>query len=220
MLRQKVKWFISVTLTLLGFGSSIKTATAQTTYEFTANYSTAVEINEFRPDLGIIRATITGESIGAPFGLESFISNTYGQLQPSSNPSILKYNFNSDPGAFGLTNLPVFADRYFGGSNELFGRASDSAEINLAEGTIRGGGNITIFDGTGIFQNATGTITFTQEDRLGPPGTPSQGLATLNFSIRTPRTVPEPTATTTLVAIGLTGASLILSQSRRKGSSN
>jgi hypothetical protein len=95
---------------------NVQSASAQTTddtYEFTANYKTSVEINPFNEDLGIIRATITGESNDSvPYGLSSFISNSYGQIQPTDNPSITKYNFNSDPGAFGLTGQPTFSDRY------------------------------------------------------------------------------------------------------------
>lgn len=219
MLRSRISWFIPVALTLVGFGSNVQSATAQTsydTYEFSATYNTLVEINPFNPDLDIVRATITGERTeSTPYGLNFFTSNTYGKLNPPTNPSIISYNFNSDPGTFGLTE-PILFDRYYGGPNELFGRANDSAEINFEEGTISGSGTITIFGGTGIFENATGLITFTQHDRLSPPGTPSIGQATLNFSLRTPQAVPEPTATTTLVGIGVTGAGLLLRRHRRR----
>ncbi|WP_156818255.1 hypothetical protein [Mastigocladopsis repens] len=224
MLRSHIAWLMPVALAFGGFGLNVQSASAQTTYdtyEFTANYNTLVEINPFNEDLGIIRATITGESTdSAPYGLDSFISNTYGQVQPSDNPSITKYNFNSDPGVFGLTDQPILSDIYYGdGPNQLFGTANDSAEINFTEGTIKGAGTITITDGTGIFENATGTITFTEEDALSSDGGPSVGLAILNFSIKTPRAVPEPTATTALVGIGVTGA-VLLRKHRRKTNFN
>lgn len=220
MVRKKITWLILMTLTLIGFESNIQKATAQTSnniYKFSNDYKTSVQINDLASQPGFVRATITGTSDAkAPFGLNSFISNTYGRLEPSNNPSIIRYIFNSDPKVFGLPgNLEIFSDRYFGGSDELFGRASDKAEINLEAGTISGSGTITIFDGTGIFDNATGTITFTQEDRLNPQGT-SVGLAKLNFHVRTPRQIPEPTAARTLVGIGLTGACLLLCRHRRK----
>ena len=117
---------------------------------------------------------------------------------------------------FGLTDEPLLSDRYYGGANELFGTASDSAEINFAQETIKGGGTISIFGGTGLFKNATGTITFTQEDQLNLSGDPSEGLAKLTFTLQTPQSVPEPTATTTLIGIGVIGAGLILNRCRHK----
>lgn len=212
-----IKSVILATLTLAGLQANVQRATAQTsnnTLQFSADYNTSVQITDLPSQPGFVRATITGTSTAdTPFGLNSFVSNTYGRLEPSNNPSIIRYSFNSDPREFGLPgSLEVFSDRYFGGSSELFGRANDRAEINLQAGTISGGGTITIFDGTGIFDNATGTITFTQEDRLNPEG-PSVGVAKLNFNIQTQRQVPEPT---TLVGIGLTGACLLWRQQRRK----
>lgn len=213
MFGYRLGWLVPVTLTLLGLGTNIQTAKAANTnnYQFSVDYTTSVELNfNYRPDLEIVRATITGESTTpAPYGLDFFTSNTYGQLNPIENPSIRRYTFNSDPSVFGLPDEPTLFDVYYGnGDNKLFGRASDSAEINLAEGTIRGGGTITIFDGTGIFENATGTITFTQQDRLDPSGGASRGLATLNFNLQTPQEVPEPTATITLIGIGVAAAGL------------
>ncbi|QSJ14320.1 hypothetical protein JYQ62_20590 [Nostoc sp. UHCC 0702] len=220
MLISQNAWLIPLTLTIVTFGSNIQRATAESTnnYTFNADYNTLVSIDPtYKPELGIIRATITGESVEpAPYGLNYFISNTYGKLEPSDNPLIAKYTFNSDPSVFGLTDEPLLSDRYYGGANELFGRASDTAEINFLEETIKGGGTITIFGGTGLFKNATGTITFTEEDQLNLSGGASEGLAKLTFTLQTPRSVPEPTATTTLIGIGVIGAGLILNRCRHK----
>ncbi|WP_334906765.1 hypothetical protein [Nostoc sp.] len=206
-----------MTLTIVSLGSYMQTAKAEDNYNnytFSIDYKTFVTFDPtFRPDLGIIRATIKGESTKkAPYGLDFFLSDDYGKLEPIENPSINKYTFNSNPSVFGLEGEPAFSDRYYGGANELFGKASDNAEINFAEGFIKGGGTITIFGGTGLFQNATGTITFTEQDQLNSSGTPSQGLAKLNFTLQTPQEVPEPTATTSLIGIGLIGASLVIKQ--------
>jgi hypothetical protein len=221
MFSSNIGWLMTAALTVVSLGSNIQSVVAQSsynTYTFSNNYNTTVTIDPtFRPDLGIVRATITGKSVEpAPYGLDFFTSNTYGQLQPIENPSINKYIFNSDASVFGLEGQPVFSDRYYGGANELFGKASDSAEINFAEGTIKGGGNITIFGGTGLFEKVTGTISFTQQDELGPPGVPSQGLATLNFTLQTPQQVPEPSATLSFIVMGITGVGSLISRRSSK----
>lgn len=217
---KSIAWLIPLALGLVSFGSNMQSAIAKTAnpLNFEVDYKTSVEIADLKEQPGFVQAKITGTSTtNAPFGLNSFISETYGRLETSTDPSIIKYTFNSDPKAFGLPDdLKAFSDRYFGGADELFGKASDRAEINLKAGTIEGGGTITLFDGTGVFKNATGKITFTQQDKLGLPGTPTtDGLAKLNFQVQT-RSVPEPTPSITLVGVGLVGASLLVRQNRRR----
>lgn len=221
MFGSRLGWLLTATLTIISLGSNVQSAKAQDNYNdytFSIDYNTIVTFDPtFRPDLGIIRATIKGESTKpAPYGLDFFLSDDYGKLEPIENPSINKYTFNSNPSVFGLEGEPAFSDRYYGGANELFGKASDSAEINFAEGIIKGGGAINVFGGTGLFKNATGTITFTEQDQVNPSGTPSQGLAKLNFILQTPQEVPEPTATTSLIGIGLIGASFVISKRCKK----
>ncbi|NMG20465.1 hypothetical protein DP116_13760 [Brasilonema bromeliae SPC951] len=211
-----------VALAFGGFGLNVQSASAQqttyNTYEFTTNYKTSVEINPFLPEQNILRATITGENADAPYGLTKFTSNTYGQSEPRGANTFTR--FNSDPTVFGIEGK-VLGDIYYGdGSNKLFGLANDSAEINPIEGTIKGAGTITITSGTGIFQNVTGKIDFTEEDKLAPPGSPSIGNAILKFSLRTPRAVPEPTATPALVGLGILGAGFLLRKHRRKATFN
>lgn len=221
MLRSRIKWFIPVALAFGGFGLNVQSASAQATYntyEFTTNYETLVEFKPFLPEQNVIRATITGDNANAPYGLTKFTSNTYGQSEPRGANTFTR--FNSDPGVFGITG-EVLGDIYYGdGSNKLFGLANDSAEVNPIEGTIQGAGTITITGGTGIFQNATGKIDFTQNDRLAPPGAPSVGNAILKFSLKTPRAVPEPTATPALVGLGILGAGFLLRKHRRKATFN
>ncbi|MFH7025518.1 MAG: hypothetical protein ACHBN1_08955 [Heteroscytonema crispum UTEX LB 1556] len=219
MLSSRLGWLVPVALTVVGFGSNVQSAAAQTTYNFDVKYNTLLQFVP-RPDLGqdIIRATITGESADANFGLTNFESNTYGKLVEAT-ATTQKFKFNADPAVFGLKDLPILGDRYFGGSNELFGKADDMATINFANNTVMGGGTINIIGGKGIFENASGAITFTQQDRLdptAPPGTPVKGEAVLKFSLQTPQKVPEPTATTTLVGMGVIGAGLLVRRRRYK----
>lgn len=106
----------------------------------------------------------------------------------------------------------ILGDRFFGGSNELFTTSSGSFETDLVEGVIRGTGNLVVLDGTGIFENATGTVIFTQSNSINPanPTATAEGMATLNFSLRTPKPVPESTSPITLFGIGIIGTSFML----------
>lgn len=150
------------------------------------------------------------------------------------------FQFNANPDVIGLENPPQSvidrrielgvanpqenSDIYFGDSaNKLFGQAADEAEINFFPpgtpnfpGTVSGGGVITITGGTGIFENASGEITFEQSDRLAEDqNAPSPGVATLKFNIQTPKSVPEPTSIFGLSA-GVLGAGYMLRRNRRK----
>lgn len=205
---------------LVGFGFNSAKVNAQTSYEnyeFSAVYDTVVTIDpSFRPDLGITRATITGESADAPYGLNKFLSNTYGQFDPTTNISY----FNADASAFGLQGQPLLGDRYYGdgGSNELFGTANDQAQFDFVNSRVAGGGTITLTGGEGLFKGAVGQITFTQNDRLTSTDltAPFKGKATLNFSVKVPKAVPEPNTIAGLVGMGAVGLSFVLGQCRHK----
>ena len=152
-----------------------------------------------------------------------------------------KFQFNANPNVIGLQNPPqsvinrrtelgvanpeVNSDIYFGNNsvNQLFGQAADRAEINFFPpgspnfpGTVNGGGVITITGGTGIFENASGEITFEQSDKLPlDQNAPAPGVATLKFTVQTPQSVPESTNTFGLAA-GIVGAGFMVRRNRRK----
>lgn len=178
--------------------------------ELSATYDTVSTIGpptEEDPD--VLRVNVTGEIAEgefAPFGLTSFESNAFGTLTESttSEDGIVEtatFNFNGDPTKFGLPEdlqEQPYSDRYYGEEtdNELFGNANDMAVLNFVDGTINGGGEITITDGNGIFEDAAGLITFKQQDQLpqiADPTNPfasltepSKGQATLTYSIDIP----------------------------------
>ncbi|MGB3649887.1 MAG: PEP-CTERM sorting domain-containing protein, partial [Rivularia sp. (in: cyanobacteria)] len=164
------------------------------------------------------------------------ITDENGNIVPVNQ----KFQFNANPDVIGLENPPqsvinrrtelgvanpeVNSDIYFGDSaNKLFGQAADRAEINFFPpgtpnfpGTVSGGGIITITGGTGVFENASGEITFEQSDRLPEDqNAPAPGVATLKFSIQTPKQVPESTSVFGLAA-GVVGAGLMVRRNRRK----
>ncbi len=210
ILRSYTLGFVSVAAMLASFGLDAA-AIAQTSYDFSVTYDTVSTIDpSFMPDLGISRATVTGESTDAAYGLTNFTSNTYGRFDPTTNTS----TFNADPAVFGLESEPVLGDSYYGGSNKVFGTASDMATFNFEEATVSGGGTITITGGEGIFENATGKITFTQNDRLTSTDTtePFRGRATLNFSVEA---VPEPSSVLGVLAVGGLGVGSWLQRKRK-----
>jgi hypothetical protein len=238
MVSFKIKCFIPVALSVIGIGLNLQSASAQstsgitiaftgselqaqTTKNFEIKYNTLFTLIP-KPDLGenIFRATITGESTDAAFELNNFVSNTYGKLVKATETT-QEFEFNADPTAFGLQNLPVLGDEYFGGDSKLFGIAADRATINFATQTVSGGGTITLTGGTGIFNNASGQITFTQQDKLDPtvpPGSPVKGEAILKFTVDAQK-VPEPTTTAAVASMGVIGAGSLLRRNKRRANS-
>jgi hypothetical protein len=234
MVSFKLKCFIPIALSVIGFGLNLQSASAQstsgmaiastgselqaqTTKNFEIKYNTLFKLDP-APQFGenIFSAIITGESTDAAFGLSKFISRTYGKLV-NATETTQEFEFNANPAAFGLQNLPVLGDEYFGGDSKLFGTAADRATINFATQTVSGGGTITLTGGTGIFNNASGQITFTQQDKLDPtvpPGTPIKGEAILKFTVNAQK-VPEPTTTAAVASMGLIGAGSLVRRKRR-----
>ena len=212
-LRSYTAYLVPVALTLVGFEVNAAFATEQTSeeiYEFSIPYTVFTDVDPtFRPDLNISKVTDRGESNNALYGLTNFLSNAYAQAE--FRGTTVSSTFNANPAVFGIEG-EILGDRFFGGPNELFTTSSGSFETDLVEGVIRGTGNLVVLDGTGIFENATGTVTFTQSNRLNPanPTATAEGMATLNFSLRTPKPVPEPTSPITLLGIGTIGASFML----------
>lgn len=212
-------YLVPVALTLVSFGVDTAKAIAQTSgtvYEFSIPYTVFTDIDTtFRPDLNISRVTDRGESSNAVYGLTNFLSDAYAQAE--FRGTTISSRFDANPAVFGIEG-EILGDRFFGGANELFTRSSGNFETDLVEGVIRGNGNLTVLGGTGIFENATGTVTFTQENRINPaaPTGTAVGLARLNFSLRTPQRVPEPTASKTMFGIGAIGAVLLLRRHHRR----
>ena len=204
-------WLVPAAVMLVGFGSGVAKATAQTiTFPFDATYATELTVEQITPDVS--RVLAVGESTNAPYGLTNFISsNNYSQLNPITGVAI----FSPDPTEFGLQGFPSGSDVFFGsGINKLIGDSRSTATFDFLNGTITGSGVITITDGEGLFADATGTLTLSQNDRLNPdPTAPLLGEAVLTGFIQA---VPEPaTGPGKLVGLGVIGAGALLYYRRR-----
>ncbi|WP_414580804.1 hypothetical protein [Scytonema sp. PCC 10023] len=212
MLYSRITWLIPLAFTLVGFGSSIKSATAQTTYPFEAVYDTEATLRPIPNRSNVFEIFVSGTNPDAPYGLTNFTStNNYGQLDPGTGV----LTFGPDPATLGLEG-PFGRDEFFGSSDDsLFGSSSATALLDLQNFTLSGSGTVNITGGTGRFSGAIGTLNFFENDELNPdPTAPTRGRAILSGFFQVPEKVPEPRTNLALVGVGVTGAGFLLRQRR------
>ncbi|MGI2908063.1 PEP-CTERM sorting domain-containing protein [Tolypothrix sp. VBCCA 56010] len=202
-------WVFGVTLTLVGFGSSVTKAIAQTTYPFQATYNAEITTKETDIPL-VLDTTVRGETSDAPYGLTNLIIRNYSQVDPNTGVA----TYNSDPATFGLQNVPFGTLTLSGqGNDKLFGTNRGTASL------LSGSGTISITGGEGRFRGATGSLDLFQTITSNPDPTgltaPIISLGTISGSFFVPKTVPEPKTVPMLVGIGVIGAGLVLKRHRR-----
>lgn len=215
MLRSPITWLIPLTFTLVGFGSSVKSATAQTTYPFEAVYDTQVILRPIPNRSNLFEVFVSGTNPDAPYGLTNFTStNNYSQLDPTTGV----LTFGPDPATLGLEG-PFGRDEFFGSSDDsLFGSSSATALLDFQNLTLSGSGTVNITGGTGRFSGAIGTLNFLENDELNPdPTAPTRGRAILSGFFQVPQTIPEPRTNLALVGVGVAIASFLVRR-RRFGS--
>ena len=203
---------VSIALTLVGVGLGATKAQAQTTYPFSGNYDTTIDIVPLGPDLS--QSIEFATSSDAPYGLTQYQGLVYAQTDPATGG----INFDTNPGTFGLQDLPsgyiVFQGE--GTDNKLFGTATASVVFDRENLIGNGSGTLTITGGEGLFTGATGTLAFSEVDQLNPdPSVLSlNGKAVITGSIET---VPESGGEIgTLVGIGTLGSAVLLRRSRQR----
>jgi hypothetical protein len=202
-------WVFGVALTLVGFGSSVTKASAQTTYPFQATYNSEITTKETNIPL-VLDTTVIGESPDAPYGLTNLIIKNYSQVDPNTGVA----TYNSDPATFGLQNVPFGTLTLSGqGNDKLFGTNKGTASLESGSGTI------SITGGEGRFRGATGTLDLFQTITSNPDPTgltaPIISPATISGSFVVSQAVPEPKTDAMLVGIGVIGAGLVLRRHRR-----
>ena len=205
-------WLFCVSLTLVGFGTGVPKAIAQTNYEFSANYDTVVNITPLISDLS--QAIESGESTDAPYGLNQYRGLVYAQTDLATG----EVSFDADPAIYGLEDVPFgyFVLQGSDTNNKVFGTASATAVLDFENLTGGGSGTVTITGGEGLFTGATGILDFSEQDIINPdPNAISlRGKALVSGSIQA---VPEPgTGTGTLVGMGVIGAGFLLRRCHRK----
>lgn len=201
-------WVFGV-MTLVGFGSSVTKAIAQTTYPFQATYNAEITTKETNIPL-VLDTTVRGETSDAPYGLTNLVIKNYSQVDPNTGVA----TYNSDPATFGLQNVPFGTLTLSGqGNDKLFGTNRGTASL------VSGSGTISITGGEGRFRGATGSLDLFQTITSNPDPTgltaPIISLGTISGSFLVPKTVPEPKTVPMLVGIGVIGAGLVLKRHLR-----
>ncbi len=212
MLRSKSVRLVPVLLSLACFALDSTKAIAQTNYEFEAVYNLEVSLKEIAPNISV--ATVTGNSLDAPYGLTQLSSMSYSQLDPNTGVSTA----SPDAAAFGLEDLPLFMDRLFSNdsNDSLIGSSTATATSDLENLTASAFGILTITGGRGRFNGATGTLTLTDNYTISPdPTVPLVGQALVSGSFQIPASVPEPGNALSLVGIGAVSAAFLLRRHHR-----
>jgi hypothetical protein len=206
MILRSLKVWLPVAITLVGVCSGTARAMAHDLiYPFTANYRTTINITPVEGDISQVFEV--GFSDDAPYDLEKYEGLTYSAIDDEGN-----LTFNNNPETFGLEGYPLGYITFSGnGDNKLFGFSDATAALDLETLTGKGSGVVYITDGEGIFENATSTLSFSEEDTvdLGPPLT-LNGLALVSGSIKVPHSVPEPTTTSVFIGMSLIGSVSLL----------
>jgi hypothetical protein len=212
--RSYTAWLVPVTFMLLGFGLNPGKASAQTSYPISSYYDTTIYVTPITSEIS--QVIESGVSTDAPYGLNEYDGLTYAKTNPTG-----ELTFNIDATTFGLQDLPLGYITFGSGTNKIFGTSDATTVIDLENLTASGYGTVDITGGEGIFQNASGTLFFTEEDIIipGEITTTLKGRALVYGSIDTSKTVPEPNTTTTLVGMGMIGVGLLVRRHRLKSAS-
>lgn len=214
MLRSHTSWLIGGVLALIGFGSSIESAKAQTFYTFDATYDVSSTSEPITEDVSA--TTLLGESTDAPFGLSRVSGLTYSQVDPVTGT----FQFNTNPANFGLDDLPSGSVTLFGdGENKLFGTNDAFGTIDFTNLTGTAENTFTITGGEGLFENAAGSLILQEVYQISlDPNVPTIANSIANGTIEVPlnQKVSEPNNTFTLIGIGIVGATFLVRRRSKK----
>lgn len=221
MPRFYTSWLLGIVIA--GFGSSVESAKAQTTYAFNTTYDgSSALLKSITEDITV--RSISGSSNDAPYNLTKASGFAYVKTDSSTG----SYRFSTNPETFGLQNLPLGGVTLFGeGNNKLFYQVENGTGVfNIETLTTTGSNTNNITGGEGLFQGATGTLTgfevYQVANLLVDPTSASKGRVTVNgtISVLTIQKVPEPNTTAALAGIGIIGVTFLLRSIRNQTSSS
>lgn len=208
-------WLVPLALTLVGFGLSAASATAQNTYTINSNYDVLANSRAITSNISAV--SILGDSTDAPYGLTTINGLLYSQVDFATS----SFRFNTDPTTFGLQGEPFGSIVLGSGSNKLFGTDDASGIIDFGNLTATATGTFTITGGSGMFTGASGTLAFSEVDTLSlDPSVPTRARSSLNGSFQVaPTQVPEPRTDMTMLLMSVIGAGVLLRRYRTRHTS-
>ena len=128
-------------------------------FDLYAVYETEVSFEPYIDDVQIVSTTGTSEN--APFGLTELDTSNYSTIDENG-----QFLFGGNPEDFGVEGEILIDEFSSEGENELFGISSGMGEVDFEEGVVSGIGEIEITGGRGIFEDASGTLTFEETEVL------------------------------------------------------
>ena len=198
-------WLVPTALALVSVGQSTAPVIAQTTYPFNANFHILITGKNITSNVAEI--LISGESTDAPYSLTEISGLGYTQTDLATG----FFKSYTDPTTLGLQDLPLGSIIFYGDSNnKLFGFGSDIGSIDFKTLNVSSLGTLTITNGMGKFESATGTLVLSQiEPPTYEPGLSLKGQIEVNGSFQA---VPEPETNNTIFVLGMMVAGMLLRQ--------
>ncbi|BAZ18591.1 hypothetical protein NIES4071_104760 (plasmid) [Calothrix sp. NIES-4071] len=202
MLRPLTAWLVPIVLTAFSLGSNVKSALAQIQYPFETTYTSETTLVPITAN--ILRITSQAENDKAPYGLNRLVNVGYGDFNSQTGVITISPN----PAEFGLPDLPTGNFTIFGpGQDQIFGTARGTATLDFQNFVGNVTNTLSITGGTGRFNGATGTLNLLENITLNStdPTAPTTGMPLIKGLIVTPQTVPEPSLSTAIIAMGIIG---------------
>lgn len=214
MIQSTALRYVLLAFTFINFAPNAALATTLTSYPFNATYDVVVTAKEITPNLE--QTFISGTSTDAPYGLTTVNGLAYTQTNFTNGV----FNSNTDPNTFGLQGYPLGSITFSGNSSDsLFGNQITTGLIDFNTFNVTSSGTVTLTGGSGQFENATGTLTFSQVQPLSlQPGVALKGQARINGSFQVV-SVPKPTTNVIPLVIGAIAASVLLRRRHQVASS-
>ncbi|MBR8838428.1 MAG: hypothetical protein DSM106950_31605 [Stigonema ocellatum SAG 48.90 = DSM 106950] len=206
MFRSRIVWFVPVALSVVGLGALPAPATAQATYNFSANFDGfSLTTSIVPPEINEIR--FEGDSTDAPFGLTKLSTLLYSQVNRNTGSAIL----DTDPKVLGVQGNPDGSFVLLGtGSDKLFASVRATGSLDSSTNTERLSGTVNLTGGEGRFSGANGTLALSGGVVLAQE---PNGLERTQISVTGSfKSVPDPSNLMALISLGVGGAGVLLSR--------
>jgi hypothetical protein len=197
---------LSSAITLSSFVVNIASAKALSTVNFNIDYD-ILSRARFVPENNVVIDPADASSTNASFGLTSFTTINYASL-PEAQVGFQTgkpFEYGTNPRDFGFNEDETGVTFFGSGDDRIFGSLKGIAVVDPQTFINNTEGSINITGGTGRFQNASGQVTFSGLVNLNPNNPVNTGKVSFNFSVTTPKSVPENNLSGITLAVVATG---------------